>query len=247
MLFNESHCEECLLRRSNPFKFKRLLRSLQSLAMTLVLIIAVSTVSLANSIKPGERIYYKIVKMGLKAGEATLSFMGPKVYHKTKTILIIFQARGFNFLDEERIYVNPKSFKPLYVERNLNIFGKKERILEEYTPGHVTIIKGKDQQTIDKPGDVDNIYAFIYRYRQQGTFKIDEAFDVHLPTKDIKIKLVKQEQITAAKKKYDAFYMESDPSDYKIWLDASEKRIPLRISGAIKMANADMVMIKYEN
>ena len=214
--------------------------------MTLILIVTLSTACLAGVIKPGEKIRYKIVKLGIKAGEASLTFVGPRIYRRHQTILIIFQAKGFNFFDEEHIFVDPKGLMPLFVERNLNIFGKKEKITEEYTSGHVKIIKGKEQQTIDKAGNIDNIYAFIYRYRQQGTFKLDETFDIPLPTKDVKIKLVKQESLNVAQKKYDAFYMESDPADYKIWFDASEKKIPLRINGAIRMASADMVMIKYE-
>src|SRR5690242_69203 len=90
--------------------------------------------SWASSIQPGERIEYKIVKVGLKAGDASLTFAGPRIYRGKKIVLIVFQARAFNFFDEERIFVDPKSYLPLFVERNLNIFGKKEKIIEEYTP-----------------------------------------------------------------------------------------------------------------
>jgi hypothetical protein len=220
---------------------------MKKFAIVLGIFLICADLSSAATIKPGERIRYKIVKLGLKAGEANLTFVGSRIYRRKPTSLIIFQAKGFNFYDEEKIYVDPKSFMPLFVERNLNIFGNKEKITEEYTPGHVKVIKGKEIQVLDKPGQIDNIYAFIYRYRQQGTFKIEDSIDITLPTKDVKIKLVKQESMNVAKNRYDAFYMESDPSNYKIWFDSSEKKIPLRIAGAIKMANADMVMIKYEN
>ncbi len=214
--------------------------------MTLILA-ALSTVCLANFIKPGEKIYYKIVQLGIKTGRASLTFAGPRIYRQKKLILIVFQAQALNFFDQERIFLNPSDFMPLFVERNLNIFGKKEKITEEYGQGYIRIIKGKSQQTINSAGWPDNIYAFIYRYRCQGTFQIGDTLAIHLPNKDINIRLVKQNSVDAAGKGYDAFYMESDPADYKIWFDTSAKKIPLRISGAIKMANTVMVMTKYEN
>jgi hypothetical protein len=215
--------------------------------LALCLLVASSSASLAAPIKPGERITYKITKLGIKAGEATLIFSGPKVYRKTKTVLIIFVARAFNFFDEEHIYVDPKTYRPLFVERNLNIFGKKERILEEYLDGKIRITKGKEVQVIDKAGEIDNIYGFICRFRQEGEFKIDESIALKLPTKDVTIKVLKKDTIAAAKKKYETYYLESDSKEYKLWFDASEKKIPLRINGAVKMANADMIMTKYEN
>lgn len=214
--------------------------------MSLFLMMALPGICMAWDLKPGEKIHYKIQQIGLKTGNATLIFAGPKVYRKRHTLLIIFEAKGFNFFDEERIYVSPGNFKPLFVERNLNIFGKKERILEEYSDGHIKIIKGKNQQTIDKAGWTDNIFAFIYRYRKQGSFKIGDTLDIHLPTKDMTVKLLRQDSMNVAGKKQHSFYMESDSGNYKIWFDASEKKIPLRISGAIKMANTVMVMTKYE-
>jgi hypothetical protein len=215
--------------------------------LTLCLLVFCSSASLAAPIKPGERITYKITKLGIKAGEATLIFSGPKIYRKKPAVLVIFVARAFNFFDEEHIYLDPKTYRPLFVERNLNIFGNKEKILEEYTPGKIIVTKGKDKQVIDKIGEIDNIYAFICRFRQEGNFKMDEAIELHLPTKDVTIKVVKKDTIAAAKKKYETYYLESDAKDYKIWFDTSEKKIPLRINGAVKMANADMIMTKYEN
>ena len=104
---------------------------MKKVVLCLSLLLIFPNFCLAEPVKVGERICYKIVKLGLKAGEATLTFAGPRFYHRSQTELIIFEAKAFNFFDEERIYVDPKSFKPLYVERNLNIFGNKEKITEE--------------------------------------------------------------------------------------------------------------------
>ena len=205
----------------------------------------------AAVVKPGEKIHYNLVQTGLKMGEATLTFVGKQKYQKQNVVLIMFRAKGFNFLDEEKIYLDSTTYMPVAVERNLNIFGSKEKIKESYLKDQVKIVKnagGKSsEQTIDKAGGIDNIYAFIYRYRQSGGFKMDDHFDVHLPTKDITIKMVKQVPLGVAGKKYNAFYMESDPAKYKLWFDSSEKKLPLRISGAVGIANTAMIMTGYEN
>ncbi len=205
----------------------------------------------AQAFKSGEKIYYNVVQMGLKIGEASLTFVGEVEYQQQKAVLIVFHAKGFNFYDEEKIYLNPSTLKPVAVLRDLNIFGNKEKIEEGYSDGHLKIVKNvgssQSEQSIDKKGGMDNIYAFIYRYRQEGNFKLSDSFDVHLPTKDIMIKMIKQVPLKIAGEKYNAFYMESNPAKYKIWFDSSDKKLPLRISGAIGVANTVMVMTKYEN
>jgi len=199
----------------------------------------------------GETIYYNILQMGLKVGEATLNYVGPQSYNGQDVVLIIFSAKGFNFYDEERIYLTPDSLKPVEILRDLNIFGHKEKIQEQYLPNQIKVTKTEgskaSEQIIDKKGDIDNIYAFIYRYRQSGDFKINDLLDIHLPTTDVKIKLTKETVIAAGGKKYKSYYMESDPAKYKLWFDASDSKLPLRISGSVGVANTSMVMTKYEN
>ena len=199
-----------------------------------------------------ETIQYSIRQMGFD-GEASLTLVGPKDYKNYKTILIVFKANGVNFSDEEDIYVDPTTYKPLYVERNysLSVFGHG-KTLEEYTPskGEIVITKTEDAhtttQTIHKDGAVDNIYGFIYRYRKEGSFKIGDVLDMTLPTKDLKIKLVKQMPLKINGKTYDSYYMESQPTRYKIWFDASENKWPLRITGTIGFINSVMTMTGYD-
>src|SRR5437016_1109731 len=106
----------------------------------------------AAAIKPGEKISYNVSQMGMKIGEATLTFSGEQSYQGKKAVLIVFHAKGFNFLDDEQIYVDPVSYKPVAVLRDLNIFGNKEKIEEKYSEGHVKISKdargGPSEQTI---------------------------------------------------------------------------------------------------
>jgi len=195
-----------------------------------------------------ETIYYSIRQMGFD-GEASLDLVGPKDYRNHKTVWIVFKAHGKNFSDEEDIYVDPLTYKPMFVERNfdLNIFGHG-KTLEEYLPskGEVIITKTEgDQitkQIIHKAGAVDNIYGFIFQYRREGSFKIGDVLDLTLPTKDFKISLVDREKLDINGKTYDTYYMQSQPGRYKIWFDASEHKWPLRITGSIGIINSVMTM-----
>lgn len=200
-----------------------------------------------------ETIYYSIRQMGFD-GQATLTMVGPKDYKDHKTVLIVFKANGTNFSDEEDIYVDPSTYKPLFVERNfnLNIFGHGKN-LEEYVPskGEVLITKTQGdhvtRQVIKKEGSIDNIYGFIYRYRKEGSFKTGDILNMTLPTKDFKIRLVDRAVLKIGEKTYDSYYMQSQPNGYKIWFDASSHKWPLRISGTIiGFINSVMTMTGYE-
>ena len=67
-----------------------------------------------------------------------------------------------------------------------------------------------------------------------------------LPTKDLKIRLVKRVVLKINGKFYDSYYMQSRPVRYKIWFDTSEHKWPLRITGTIGLINSVMTMTGYE-
>src|SRR6185436_3827257 len=110
--------------------------------------------------QPGETITYDIKKLGMKVGEATLVYRGPGRVANRDTILIEFTSRAINFLDEEKIYLDTVNMVPMVVERNLNIFGKKEKIKEFYDQqkGTVRIVKNGETQTLTKNPPIENIY-----------------------------------------------------------------------------------------
>ncbi len=200
----------------------------------------------------GEKITYAIKKFGIKAGDAVLVFEGKTVLEGRDVYLITFTADGFNFFDEEKIYVDPETFFPVRVERNINIFGNREKITEYYDPqkGRVRIVKSVGaktiEQVIEKSGDIDNIYCFIYRYRRDGHFRTGDTMEIPLPTKDITIRLLKKNRIAAARKVYNAFFMQSNPRKYRVWFEDNDGKTPLRIDGATGFGNTAMIMRKYE-
>ena len=199
-----------------------------------------------------ETIQFSIRQVGFD-GEASLTMVGPKDYKDYKTLLIVFKAHGVNFSDEEDIYVDPETYKPMFVERNfsLSVFGQG-KISEDYvtSKGDILITKTDGdrvtRQDINKVGAVDNIYGFIFWYRKAGLFKVGEVLNMTLPTKDLKIQLVKRVKFRIGKKTYDSYYMQSQPGRYKIWFDASEHKWPLRITGSIGFLNSVMTMTGYE-
>jgi len=234
-------------RRSNLSKKDCRGKQTASLAMTLFLFSFILLPQLR-----AETIHYSIRQMGFD-GEATLSMVGPKDYKDHKTLLIVFKANGVNFSDEEDIYVDPSTYKPLFVERDfsLNVFGKG-KTLEEYLPskGEILVTKTEgnrvSQQVIKKAGNVDNIYGFIFRYRKEGSFKMGDVLNMVLPTRDLKIKLVNRQEFKTGGKTYDSYYMQSQPTRYKIWFDSSEHKWPLQITGTIGFINSVMTMTGYD-
>ena len=231
---------------------KGVLRSFVSLRMTIVVALFIFCCVLSTQVR-AETIRYSIRQMGFD-GQATLTMVGPKDYKDRKTVLIVFKANGTNFSDEEDIYVDPSTYKPLFVERdfNLNIFGHGKN-LEEYVPSKGEILITKTQgdhvtrQVIKKEGSIDNIYGFIYRYRKEGSSKKGDVLDMTLPTRDFKILLVDRAVLKIGEKTYDSYYMQSQPNGFKIWFDASEHKWPLRISGTIiGLVNSIMTMTGYE-
>jgi len=195
----------------------------------------------------GETIHYDIKKF-FKVGEASLTFNGPQNYKGQEIVLITFQATSLNFLDEEKIYLDKQTFLPLFVERNLNIFGRIEKISEHYdqTRGVVRVIKEADgkteEQAIERGKPIENIYGFIYRYRIKGDYTLGEKFAITVPTKDVEIKLIGKTTVKAADKKYSAYFMQSDPKQYDIWFEDGPGKLPLRIDGSAGMGKTAMIM-----
>ena len=202
---------------------------------------------------PGETITYAVKYLGVKTGTATITFRGIQPYKGKEFYLIVFSAQGPNFFDEEKIYADKETFYPAVVLRDLNIWGKKEKILEEYdqAAGRIKITKTANNKTsgenLQKNSPVDNIYCFIYRSRQSGQFNPGDSFAIHLPTRDIKINLVKRTALKVGGENYQTYFMESDPAKYKVWFETGSRKVPLRINGAMGISDTSMIMTDYKN
>jgi len=199
----------------------------------------------------GETIGYDIKKFGLKVGEASIQCHGKIVKNKMETELVVFTANALNFFDEEKIYLDPQTALPTIIERDLNMWGKKEKITEIYDQKNfkVKIVKnvgGKiSEMTIEKSAPIENIYGFLYRYRSAGRFQEGETLYLNLPTKEVAMKLRERVHIEALGKDYNSFLLQSDSKKYQIWFEGGMNRIPLRIDGAIGIGKTAMIISSY--
>jgi len=195
----------------------------------------------------GEVIHYDIEKFKLKVGEATLVYNGVVEIQGKEALSITFTANGFKFLDEEKIYIDPKTFYPILIKRNVIMFGKEEKIMEFYDlkKGKVRIVKtakGKTtEQVIEGGRQFDNIYGFIYRHRQLSSSDQDKVLNIHLPTRDLQFELVQRSTFSIEGREFNADHMYSIPKKFELWFDNGPKRIPLKIRGALGFGNMSMV------
>ena len=201
----------------------------------------------------GETVSYEIKKLKVTVGQATLVFEGEVDVSGQRAMLVTFTAQGFKFYDKELIYLDPATFFPLKIERDLDILGKKETITEFYDTqrGKVRIVKtanGKTaEQVIESGKRFDNIYGFIYRYRRLKQFKEGEEFYLHLPTRDVVFEITTKKKFKAAGREFDAYFMSSIPKKYKVWFDSGNRKIPLMISGVLGFGNTSMIMTDYQS
>jgi len=211
-----------------------------------------------NAFKTEEEIQYDIKKMGMTVGQATIAYSGLVDVQLGndqvgQRIVITFTAKAMNFYDREMIYLDPETYYPVTITRDLNLWGKKERITESYDQkkGYVKVTKvaqGKQtEKVIEKKEMLDNIYGFIYRYRREGTFEKGQTLKLNLPTKDVAILLVKTVEVEAADQTFEAYYMESVPKQYRIWFDQSSQKVPLRIDGAVGFGKTSLVLKGYSH
>jgi len=202
---------------------------------------------------PSETFHYVIKKFGIKAGDARLEYHGPVNRGGVTLVKIVFIAQGFNFFDQETIYADPQTLFPVRVERDLNIFGKKEQIVESYDGQHgeVRIVKYKSGKPVDemvfhKDRPVDNLYCFLFRYRRSGVFKAGEEFLMNLPTQDVRFKIDGKTAAGFYPEADEAWFMESEPSKYRVWFGTGPDKIPLRIDGAVGLAKTAMILTDYK-
>ncbi|MFP4473487.1 MAG: DUF3108 domain-containing protein [Candidatus Omnitrophota bacterium] len=203
--------------------------------------------------QPGEAVQYQIKKWALKVGTSELIYHGTVDTDKGRRVKIVFTADGFNFYDQETIYADPDTLLPLRVERDLDIFGNKENIVETYDPenGKVTVVKYNDgeetdRQIFEQEKPIDNLYCFLYRYRRDGEFEPGREIAMNLPTQTVKLEIIRDEKMAIAGKERSVYYMESRPSKYRVWFSADEEHVPLRIDGAVGLAKTAMIFTSCE-
>lgn len=200
----------------------------------------------------GEKIVYA-VKMGpLKMGTSTLEFLGKTKLSNRELDTIVFRTTGLNFFDEEKIYAEPDTFYPVRVERTLNLWGRKMDIVEDYdskdNSWRLTKREGRKitQEVFKSPERIQNFIAVVYFYRQMSDIGISKPLSFNFFTTKVKMQVTKTVDFSIGNKVYQAYLLESLPRKYRVWLDTSERKIPLRIDGSmIGFGNMALLMREF--
>jgi hypothetical protein len=220
------------------------------------LVVMISFVSLVSAdtppaFLPGETLVYQIRKFAMSVGEISLVYEGRVTREDRELLLLTLTARAPRFNGVDHIYLDPGTFFPVLVERDIVFMGKNELIREDYDPQHgrVKITKTVSGKTstdiITKDGPLENIYGFIFRYRQDGREQQDQKFLIRLPTQEVTMSYSGTRSLKTDDGNVEASFLESSPRSYRIWLDPSPRQIPLRIDGAAGFGNTAMVLKEY--
>lgn len=198
----------------------------------------------------GETINYEVRLHSFKIGRAQLTYQGVVRMKAGSAFLIMFLTDVANFYDLERIYANVSTFNPFLVERQLSFFRNKERIEEDYASQLNSVRITKYKKTKGKTRVISSDRAFqhvissLYYLRALKGLGIGQQLSLNLPLAKVKFIVKRIEEIKVPAGRFKAFYIESMPRKYKIWLSADEKKLPLRAEGMISLAPAVMIMTK---
>ncbi|HDZ77285.1 MAG TPA: DUF3108 domain-containing protein [Candidatus Omnitrophica bacterium] len=199
-----------------------------------------------------EVIKYKVKLRGITVGKASLTYKGVTELDGKKVHLIIFYTDTVNFKDEEKMYAGLDDFLPIRIERNVNNWGKKEHIIEEYDQQNHSVKitwvgkKGNKTKVIQQDDKIQNVILSTFLHRKLGDLEIDKVFPVTLPLRKVEMRVTRKEKIRTYCGVYDTYRLESFPGRHKIWFESSSLAIPVRISGPFLLGSVNMIMIDYE-
>ncbi|MDO8302434.1 MAG: hypothetical protein Q7T18_04240, partial [Sedimentisphaerales bacterium] len=184
----------------------------------------------------GEVITYDIKQGILKIGSAKMIFEGLVTKGSELSVLIHVMWKVPGFKTDERIYVDPQTFRPRVIYKDRKKFGCKIQVLEDYFPVEGKVSIGRDmcgvktQQVSSRGAPVESIYAMIYHLRMNSSIDDVPPFTVHLPDRDEHFKLEEIKKLNFDRQSYQARHFVSET--FGIWIDPSHDRLPLRIDSS---------------
>ena len=200
----------------------------------------------------GERLKYNIYSLGIKVGEAIISYQGRKDLDGKILDYVTIESNAPGFKDLEKIYGNIKNFSPVRVEREIKLFGEDINIIEDYNEieNEVTITRRAKKTTVDKIKSADtisNVILLLYHFRNKNElYEIGDEIEFNLPTQKLKMLVDKKTQIKVPFGRFEAIFVRSKPSRFKVWFRDDEDRLPLRIQGAIGFGNTYLSLAEIE-
>jgi len=198
----------------------------------------------------GEEIIYDVRLGGVCLGEAKFKNVALAELNRSKVNLVTFETRLVRFIDREEIYSDLDTFLPVRVERDISMWPKKEKIIEEYDQKNFTLVIKKlignkeSQVIIKRKSPISNAILLPYSIRDISGLDIGWSLSVTLPTQEFQIRLVSREEVATPAGPFDAYRFESVPKKFEIWISADKRRIPVKIKGTNKLGYT-LVIKKY--
>ena len=181
----------------------------------------------------GERIVYAISPVGV----SEYSDLGPSEVKGRPFNLATFKTQAMGFRDTEKIYTDPQTDLPVRVERDLSMWGDREKLVEEYDQKkfELTIKKYKGKKKVKEyffkaDGPIHNAVLLPFFLRKVKKLQPGWTFIVRFPAK-FTVRLVGIEEIRVPAGKFMAYHFTSVPHKFEIWISQDSSRVPLKIKG----------------
>jgi len=201
----------------------------------LVILFVCAATSIFAQEKATETIYYNISPVGISEYQD----LGLVDFRGRKLNLVIFKTEVAGFKDTEKIYSDPSNGLPLWVERDISMWLKKEYITEQYIPQAKSLMITKynkarnkkiEQHFFTADGPIHNAVLLPFIIRREPNLTIGWSYDIRLPDK-MKVTLASIEEVAVPAGKFKAYHFTSVPHKFEIWITADKARIPVKIKG----------------
>lgn len=196
----------------------------------------------------GEKILFGVYSHGLKAGSGDLTYMGAGPDGGLAHVR--FRFNTLSVKDTEDVFGTPDFMYPVRAERHVSLFGQRETITESYADDHKSVLLRKTagekvrEWSIVSQDSLQNVLLMVYRLRNDAGLAVGKEYSVVLPTQTFFLKVKDKRALKVPLGRYDAFYIESSPAKYRIWISADEKRLPLRIQGLISVGSIYLAAVE---
>ncbi|MBN3040709.1 MAG: hypothetical protein JW867_06240 [Candidatus Omnitrophica bacterium] len=195
--------------------------------------------SIEERLQGKKKISYSVSFNGMSSGDIEWEYLGKeKIDGKEVEVLSVNSDTTilnlFDLTSKEKVYLDPSTYLPYKVERDLKVFGKDEVVQEYYNQekGYVKLVRNDGQEKVDilkqdKP--IHNILALLYFFPDNIAFESGKWLDFNLPTQKIKIKMVKERFLNVdSQKKETYFLLGRGAKHFSLWLD-KKNSLPLRL------------------
>ena len=183
---------------------------------------------------PIERILYSISPLG----SSEYQNFGIVEFRGKRASLVVFKTSVMTFADTEKIYSDPETGLPIFVERNVSFLFRKEYLTEEYSVRENKVVitkmeggkKVKEYILRAKGGPIHNAVLLPFSLRRVPELVIGWSMRIRLP-QEFKVQLVSIEDIGVPVGKFTTYHFTSDPPKFEIWISKDNLRLPVKIKG----------------